>query len=120
MGSPVPRLCEADPVTILSGQSLSASFNLGGRIIAGAFVPSAWTAAVVTFQASWDNVTFSDVQTAAGAEYSLTATAGKYLAADPVMFYGVNFVKVRSGTSAAPVNQAADRSVVLMTGVPDQ
>ena len=58
---PVNRLCEAEPILIAGGTSLSSGLNLGGRVLTGVFMPASWTAANLTFQASYDGVTFYDM-----------------------------------------------------------
>jgi hypothetical protein len=117
MVNPVTRLSESEAVTILSGASLSAGLNLGGRIPTGIYMSAAWTAAEMTFQASPNGVTWYNVQTEA-AELSVVVAAGVYVALDVSRFYGVNWLKVRSGTSGAAVNQGADRALTLMLGKP--
>jgi len=118
MVNPVERLCEAEPLVIANGASLSAGLNLGGRILTGVFMPSAWTAASLTFQASYDNVTFVDMYSLDGAELSVVAGASLYLPINYQNFMGVNFIKIRSGASAAAVNQGAARTLQLMLGAP--
>jgi len=117
MASPVPALCEAIDVPIASGQSLSAAINLGGRIPCGFFIPAAWTAAGLTFQGSPDGVTFVDVWDAT-AEVTVAAVVSRYVSADPLKFYGLNYIKVRSGTGASAVSQAGARVVTIMAADP--
>lgn len=118
MVNPVVSLSEREAVTILSGASLTSGLNLGGRIPTGIYMSAAWTAAALTFQASLDGVTWYNVQTES-AELSVTTTSAVYVAFDPTRFFGVKWLKVRSGTAGVPVNQAADRALVLMLGKPD-
>jgi hypothetical protein len=83
-------------------------------------VPGTWDAANCTFQRSYDNVTFFDLYNADGTPYTLTvpalaaATARDY-AVDPTVFVGCRYIKVRSGTPAAPTNQTANRTLTLVT-----
>ncbi len=118
MANPVQRLSEPEAVTIANGASLSTGINLRGRVPTGVYMSAAWTAAVLTFQASPDGSTWYNVQTES-VELSITTAAGQYIAFEPTRFFGINWLKVRSGTSGTPVNQAADRALVLMTGKPD-
>jgi hypothetical protein len=102
--------------TIASGQSLSAAIDLAADRLHRIALPAAWTAASLTFQVS-SGAGFNDLYTADG-EYTLPASAvaaGRSIVIDPAVFYGVRHLKVRSGTSAAPVAQAADRSMSLVT-----
>jgi len=117
MVNPVQTLTEPMDVVIAAAGSLSAAQNLGGRVVTGIFMPATWTAASLTFQASADNVTFVDMHVD-GAEYVATADASIYIVLAADNWLGVNFLKVRSGTSATPVAQAAERTLTLMTGVP--
>ncbi len=113
----VQRLCAFAEASIANGASLSASFNLNGRVLCGVYMPAAWTAAGLTFQVSHDGTTWYNVQSAT-AEYSATATVDQYIALDPVIFYGAAFLKVRSGTAGSAVNQGAARTLILACAVP--
>ena len=117
MGNPVRRISEAEAVTIASGASLSPAVNLRGRVLCGVYMSAAWTAAGLTFQGSSDGVTYYNIQTDT-TEVIASAAAAIYIALDPVTFLGVNFLKVRSGTSGTPVNQGADRALLVMAGQP--
>ena len=47
---------------------------------------------------------------------TVQAASARYIVLlDPAQFQGVNFLKVRSGTAAAAVNQAAARTIKLVT-----
>lgn len=118
MATPVNRLCETEEATIANGASLSGGVNLRGRVLCGVYMPAAWTAAGLSFQGSADGVTYYDIHAALG-EVTATTAASVYASVDPTPFLGVNFLKVRSGTSAAAVNQLAERVLTLMTGSPD-
>lgn len=101
---------------ILSGASLSGSIDLIGFLLAGIQMPTGWTAASITFQASVDGTTFQDVYDTEGNEYTIAsagAAASRFIALDPRDFAGVRFLKIRSGSSAAAVNQGADRTFGL-------
>lgn len=99
------------PATILSGASLSQGLYLGGRLVS-IQTPASWTAAVLTFQGSQDGITYADYYDANGTEVSVTAAANQLIAVGPDP--SAVFIKVRSGTSGAPVNQAADRVLNLL------
>lgn len=111
--------------TIANGASLSGVVDLTGVILAGFFMPAAWTSAAITFQASPDyddddTVTFADMYNASGTEYTIAsanAVASRFIALDPRDFAGVRFLKIRSGVAGAGVNQGAARTFVLMTTV---
>lgn len=116
MVSPVRPVAEAEEVTIANGTSTTSDINLRGRVLTGIQMPSAWTAATITFQGSTDGVTFSDLHNSAG-EISLPGTAGVYMAAAHTDLLGINFLRIRSGTSASSVNQGAERTLTLALGV---
>jgi hypothetical protein len=106
--------------TILSGAALSQGILIGDKVLCGILAPAAWTAAVLTFQVSFDDgLTWADYYDDGANEQTLVAGAmaasGKYIALDASQFAGVTWVKVRSGTTGSPVNQAADRLVTLIS-----
>ena len=110
---PVPPRLDSVEVAIANGTALSAAINLGGRVLVGMLMSSAWTAAGVTFQASIDGVTFADLFTIDGDELLATVAASQFIVLNPANFSGIAFLKVRSGTTGTPVNQAAARTLVL-------
>lgn len=116
--TPSQRPWEPLDVVIANGASLSVAYNLRGKIPVGIYMPTAWTAADLTFKVSPDGETYCNLHTSAG-EYSLTTSAGIFLSLSQENFAGTNFIKVRSGTVAVPVNQAAARALVLMCAFPD-
>ncbi len=111
---------------IPSGQALGTGYvQVGGTVATGApssasatllavQLPAAWTAAVLTLQASRDGVVWADVYDRFGAEVTLQAAADRRVVVEPSLIAGVEFLRIRSGTTAAPVNQAAARDVVLL------
>ena len=126
-------------VTIANGASLSDAYEIGDHeTLTGIIVP-AFTSAVITLAGGiplttepaylWagpngtteyrDGLTYVPVQVATGAattEWTTTATTGGvYIAIDGRALNGVGFVRVRSGTNAAAVVQAAERIIGLVT-----
>lgn len=102
-------------VTIASGQSLSGIVALDGLVLVGIKMPAAWTAASLTFQASDDDDdTFTDMYSVDGVEVTAQTAASRWLIIDPADFASVRFLRVRSGTGATPVNQAAARVLTLI------
>ena len=99
---------------IASGASLSTAVDLGDLRLVRIATPAAWTAAVLTFQVSYDGATWADLYDESGNEVSYTLVAGKSMRLPITDWLGVRHVKLRSGTSAAPVNQGAARSFVLV------
>ncbi len=108
---------EAVVATIADGANLSDAVYLGGNVIVGIIMPAVWDAAVITFEVSMDDVTYLDAYSGAGAEHTLTVAASQHIWLDPAQFASYRWAKVRSGTSAAPVNQttgADDKLVSLI------
>lgn len=107
-------LRSVEVATISSGTALSDEIVCEGKRLAGIVMPAAWTAADLTFQGSVDGSRFVDIHDDSGTEETVTADADRYIPVNPALWEGVQRIKVRSGTSAAPVNQAADRSIQLV------
>ncbi len=101
-------------VTIASGASLSGAVACEGLRLAAVVMPAAWTAANLTFQGSVDGTRFVNVHDDAGVEVTVTAAADRYIPVNPADWEGVQRLKVRSGTSGTPVNQAAGRIIQLV------
>lgn len=115
---------------IASGASLSSQttgthglpgggIDAAGLALCAVRLPAGWTAAVVTFAVSMDGTTFDPVYNPDGTEFQLAEPAGnpvpRFVPLAPFIdTFGWRFIKVRSGTSGAPVNQAADRTVSLL------
>lgn len=101
--------------TIANATSLAPAIDLAGTTLAGIIIPSAWTAANLTFSVSTDNVTFNDLYDSVGTEVNVTAAASRFIRLSPSDWLGVRYLKVRSGTAAVPVSQAAARAISLVT-----
>lgn len=99
-------------VTITSGTSLSGALQVDGKL-AGIIMPASWTTAALTFLGSPDGVTYAPIYDA-GIERSVSVLAGQMVLLSLSDWLAVKFVKVRSGTAAAAVNQAADRALTLL------
>jgi len=124
-------------VTISSGTSLSDGYDLGqGELLVGLILPPMTSAAItlaggivdgrtqpVTFGGPGNVTEYRDGLTyvpvydqATGAEWTFPATTGGiYVAINQNSLVGLGFIKVRSGTNAAPVVQAADRAIIVVT-----
>lgn len=101
--------------TILNGASLSAAVSLLSQRLVAIIMPAAWTAAGLTFQASDDGTNYYNLHDGAGTEVSLTVAASRYVRLTPADWSRIRYLKVRSGTSGVPVNQGADRAIILLT-----
>jgi hypothetical protein len=101
--------------TIANGESLSGAVELQGFKFFSIVMPAAWTTANLTFQGSDDGVTFQDIYMN-GAEVVETVIAGKTYAIDQniLALAAIPYLKIRSGTSASAVAQAAQRSIKVV------
>lgn len=116
---PVKPLAKSLDVDILDGASLSAAVNLQGGIITGIYVPASWTTAALTFQAcDTADGTFVDMYDSDGNEISVAIGSSQFVAINPTNFYGVNFIRLRSGTTGTPVNQSGDITLTLKLAAP--
>lgn len=109
------------PVTIANGAALSGDENLGPHALVGVIMPAAWTAADITIQALALEAgvpavqTWAEVIDTAGNNVTLTGpAAGEYVAIASTALVGLGRVRIRSGTSGAPVNQGAQRDFFLV------
>lgn len=103
-------------VTIAASGSLSEEIELGGRVPVAIRMPGVWTTANLTFSSSpASGSTFLNKYDDAGAEYTVAAGASREIPLNPNAFLGGSYLKLRSGTSGTPVNQAvaATLGVVL-------
>jgi hypothetical protein len=115
MRNTVINILERVPATITDGQSQTPPVDLGGLRLFGIVVPPVWTAASLTFQVSFDGgANWADMYDINGNELTAHAEASCYIAIDPVNFAAVPMLKVRSGTSSAPVNQEQDATLQLV------
>lgn len=108
---------EVVTATITTGTSLSAQVNIGDRQLCGIYLPTNWTTASLSFQASPDGgTTFGELLDSAAAAVAVSSVAAdKFIAMDPEKWRAVNCIKVRSGTSGAATNQSNTVVVKLLT-----
>lgn len=104
--------------TIANGASLSGAVDIGsGLSLVGIVTPAGWTTAVVSFQASTAlDGTYVDLYKLDGTEMASPGSlaASHWHPLDPADFAGVRYLKVRSGTAAAAVNQAGGDTLTLV------
>jgi hypothetical protein len=102
-------------VTIGAGASLSGSIAMGADTLVGLVMPSAWTAAGLSFQVSADGgTTWVELCDTTGTLIALSAAASHFVQVAASNWRGINMIKVRSGTAAAPVNQTLAATIVLI------
>lgn len=114
---------ETVTVTIANGASQSGVIPLAGRRIRAIHTPAAWTTAALTFLAAeTPSATYDPVYDDGGTEVSVAqanVVADRAIVNATILakLDGLGFVKLRSGTAGAAVNQGADRVFVLtLTG----
>ena len=110
---------QVEEVVIANGESLSGTVPLGAgaRQLVGVIVPNEWTEADLSFAVNADNGTGWHRLKWDGAEYvvALDGIGGDAISLEPSVFAGWPYVRVRSGTAGTPVNQDAERTLVVMT-----
>jgi len=109
---------------IAAGTALSNIIDLSDHRVLAIDMPAAWDAAAITFAAEAESddtgtpaPTFDPVYNTSGTEMSVTTAASRYVLLHNSiipLFDGIKRCKLRSGTVAAPVNQTADRTIILV------
>jgi hypothetical protein len=99
-------------VTIANGASLSGGVELGAGALVAIILPT-FTSAGLSFQSSEDGTSWREAFDSANAAITVAVTTGGYISA-PAALRGAPWLKVRSGTSGAPVTQGADRVISLV------
>src|SRR4249920_467442 len=105
---------------IPAGQSMSNGVDCSGYNILRIIAPQDWDAAPISFRVSPDGVAYHDLF------HAVDRTFNSYEAVVPAVppnaainmpagtGTGIAFLKIRSGSRAAPVAQSADRTFVLV------
>ena len=101
-------------VTIASGESLSTALSVGACTPAAIVMPAVWTAASITVQMSVDSVNFYDLYDEYGTEVTVTAAAARVIRLSAGDWWIVRYLRLRSGTTGTPVNQAAARTLKVV------
>jgi hypothetical protein len=109
----MPQLVARLPVSIVINTSLSVAVQVMGGLLAVIEMPAAWDAANLTFQSSGDGVNYFNVYDELGTEVTVTAAASRRIRLDPTQWAGVQYLKLRSGTAGAAVNQTAARTLYI-------
>lgn len=103
--------------SIANGQSLSDAIDLLASRASAIYLPATLTVADLTFQVSYDGITFSDYYDADGEVKipSAVVAVSRAIAVDLPLFFGVRYLKIRTGTAAAPIAQGGARTLVIAT-----
>jgi hypothetical protein len=107
------------PVSIAAGATgLSAEVNIGGFELMALEMPTAWTTANLTFKVARETGgTFYDLYDDAGNEVTVTVGgASRTITFDStaLKFAPIEWLKIRSGTTATPVDQVTARTLYLI------
>lgn len=90
------------PVTIATGQQNSGIIATNGMSLVGINLPAAFTGTAITFLVGDSlDATFQPLYNSSGI-VSYTVAQGRYVAVNPIDFYGVMFFKIVSGSSETP------------------
>jgi hypothetical protein len=111
----VPAAPTTLDVVIANGASLSAAVEIGKTWLTGLILPAAWTAAGLTFQGSVDGTNFHNLYETDGTEVTVTVAVDRFVRLAPMDWSIFSHIKVRFGTSGTSVNQAAARTIKLVT-----
>lgn len=101
--------------TIANGESLSNTIDLDKNTLVAIHMPALWTAANITLQGSENGTTFDNLFDRFGNEITYNVAGARMITIPPAELYGIRYIRLRSGTSAVPVNQGAARTIVLIT-----
>lgn len=114
-----------DTVVIASGAATSEAIKLGHRRVCGIVVPSAWTAADISFEIEQPSGTWVKVVDQAGALVKCTGVAtaaSEYQLlpeiADRLVAHGALRLVSTNTASEADVNQGAARTMVVLLESP--
>lgn len=108
----MPNISYEKTVTILSGQTVSSTVNIGGMSFVGIILPAQFTGTVLTMQMSTgeNDPTFRAVTDFDGTPVTLTVSANKYVKMDPANFAGLFNVQFISNAAGG---EAADRTIII-------
>jgi hypothetical protein len=110
---PKPALTPA-LATIHAGESLSAPVDLRVGNVVLIISPAEWTDAEISVQVSIDGTAFFDLFDSGGYELTRTIVPSGAQPVAPDLTEAAMYLKIRSGSRTAPVEQEADRTFTLM------
>lgn len=102
-------------LTIMPGTAITDAHRVSGKVV-GIILPAGWDAAALSFQAGPYSTNMGDVYDA-GVERTIAsaqAVSGRMIALSLNDWLCANVLRIRSGTSAAPVNQTARRDITVV------
>jgi hypothetical protein len=107
-------------VVIAAGQALSPAIDIGTKSLVAISLPPNWTTAGLSFQISFDGETWGELVDSTNTAISIPEVTIEndlpaQIAVNPEQWQGVTALKVRSGTSGAPVDQVNAVTLTLIT-----
>lgn len=97
---PVGQLVQTT-VSIASGQSVGSLISTSGAALVGCQMPSAFTGTSISFSTATSSTgTFQELDNSSG-KLSYIVGQGKYIAINPQDFYGIQYLKIISGSTEA-------------------
>lgn len=105
------------PIVIAITDDESAALDIKELTPVGLLVPAVLDDTALTFQASYDGVTYFNVYDVDGTELAVAVVvdAARHIILDPAVFFGFRFMKIRQGTNASPVSAVAERTFQILT-----
>lgn len=110
------RHTTAAKAVIANGTALSGVVDLEGYVLSALTMPSAFTGTALSFVSVADDGTETNVYDDAGAEVTFTVTTSRTYVNKTILeqLAALRRVKIRSGTSGTPSNEAGDRTITLL------
>jgi hypothetical protein len=97
---PVSKSLVFASTSIAISTTTSVAIPTKGLSLVGIQMPAAFTGTAITFTGSVDCTTYQAVySTTSGTALSYTVAQGHYVAIDPTPFYGLNCLKIVSGST---------------------
>ena len=109
----MPNLISRLTATIANGASLSDALTVSGRQVTVIEMPAAWTIAPITFQGSMDGANYFNIYDNTGDEVYIIVDINRRVHVDIPILSQQKYIKLRSGTSVAPVAQGAGRTIYV-------
>jgi hypothetical protein len=109
----MPQLLSRLTATIANGNYISDAILTNGHDVSIIEMPSAWTAAPLTFQSSYDGTNYFNVYDNAGNEIYVIVDITRRIHIDIPELSQVKFIKLRSGTNVTVVTQGAERKIYV-------
>ena len=109
------RITKSLTTVILSGASVSPAIPVDAGVLAGFIMPAVWTTAGLTIEVSADGTNFYPLYDAYGSQsgYFSSPLVSTAYAVDVTSMLAWDYFRFRSGTSATPVTQGADRTITF-------